>query len=364
MWSFATMKPEECSLTIIDEEKSGIRLVRTSALRACKELIVGLGGDPAALFRKFEIEQAILDHRSSVIPYRTMAQLLECASVELTCPDFGMRLALVQCGTNVLDPLYLVMRNSPTLGQAFRYSADHVQAYSAATQICFEKLADDSRVFVRFEILLERLSHQRQAVEFALMGMQRAALAISGGQIRAREVWFTHEPLAAMSIYRANFDATLRFGQSMNGLIFNEQELDRSVPDTDQQLYEAVTGFIDHRFPIVAIAISTRVRSIIARLLVEGNCTPERVASTLGLHPRTMQRRLRDQGESFEVIKDGVRRDVALRYLQDAHVPLVRVTEILGYSETSVLTRSCRRWFSASPRQLRSELSRENQGIG
>jgi AraC-like DNA-binding protein len=53
-----------------------------------------------------------------------------------------------------------------------------------------------------------------------------------------------------------------------------------------------------------------------------------------------------------------VRRDVALHYLQQPEVPLVRVTEMLGYSETSVLSRSCLRWFSASPRRLRNDLNR------
>ena len=69
-------------------------------------------------------------------------------------------------------------------------------------------------------------------------------------------------------------------------------------------------------------------------------------------------RRLREEGESFEAIKDSVRRDVALRYLQQPDVSLVRVTEILGYSETSVLSRSCLRWFCASPRELRNGLTR------
>ena len=104
--------------------------------------------------------------------------------------------------------------------------------------------------------------------------------------------------------------------------------------------------------------LSARVRLIIARLLVEGNCTYKRAACTLGLHPRTLQRRLRQEGESFEAIKDSVRREVALRYLQQPDVSLVRVTEILGYSETSVLSRSCHRWFCASPRRLRNDLNR------
>jgi AraC-like DNA-binding protein len=75
----------------------------------------------------------------------------------------------------------------------------------------------------------------------------------------------------------------------------------------------------------------------------------------LGMHARTLQRRLREEGESFESIKDSVRRDLALRYLRQPAMPLIRVAEMLGYSATSMLSRSCYRWFSASPRQLRGK---------
>ena len=338
-------------------EPTGNLLVRADALRNFKDLAASLGGDPAAMLQKSQIDPAVLDNRNGVLPYRKMVQLLERASVELGRPDFGMRLAALQIGTKVAGPLDLAMRNSPTLGEAFRYCADHVQAYSTATQISFEK-PDERRVFMRFEILLARLPQQRQVLEHSLALIQHQALAISRGQARAREVWFTHEPLAPMAAYRANFNAALRFGQSMNGLVFNEEDFELPVPDSDPQLYEIATSFIDHRFPSSAVTLTAQVHSIIARFLAEGNCTHERVSSALGLHPRTLQRRLREEGESFEAIRDSVRRDVALRYLQQPNVPLVRVAEILGYSETSVLSRSCHRWFSASPRQLRNELNR------
>ena len=336
---------------------TGILLVRADALRNFKDLAASLGGDPGALLRKSQIEPAVLDNRNGVMSYRKMVQLLERASVELDCPDFGMRLAAMQEGTKIQDPLDIAVRNSPTLGEAFRYCADHIHAYSPATQLCLEK-TDDRRVFMRFEILVPRLSQQRQAIEHALARIQQASFVISRGLVGAREIWFTHEPLAPVSSYRAHLNAALRFGQSMNGLFFSQEDLDRPVPDTNPQLYEIATGFIDHRFPSSTVTLSKRVHGIIARLLAEGNCTYERVTSALGLHPRTLQRRLREEGESFESIRDSVRRDVALRYLQQPNVPLVRVTEILGYSETSVLSRSCHRWFSASPRQLRNELTR------
>jgi AraC-like DNA-binding protein len=322
---------------------------------------VSLGGDLAAMLRKFSLEPAALTRPNTVIPYELMTHLLEFAAAELNCLDFGMRLAAlqsVQGPTKVLGPLDIAMRNAPTLGDALRYCADHVHACSTATRVSFDKLRGDPRVFMLIEIPSTDLIQQRQVVEHALALSQHAISAISGGQVQAREVWLTHEALSPPATYRSYFNVPVRCGQSMNGLFLDEHDLGATVPDADPQLYEIATSFIDDHYPTAAISLSSRVRTIIGRLLVDGSCTHVQVATALGLHPRTLQRRLREEGESFESIKDSVRRDVALRYLQQPNVSLVRVTEILGYSETSVLSRSCHRWFRASPRELRDELSR------
>ena len=335
--------------------------VRVDALRQFDKLVASLGGDAATLLQRARIERAALDQGKGVIPFSQMADLFDRASNELACADFGLRLATTQAAhgaTKVLGPLDVAMRNSPTLGEALRYFANHVHAYSNALRICFEKIPNDARIFMSFEFTSMGFAAQRQAVEHALALIQHTVLAISGGQARARELWFTHEPLSSASTYRSHCNATARFGQSTNGLFFEASDFEQALPDADPQLYEIATSFIDQRFPTTAMSLSERVRIIIGRLLVEGNCTHERVASSVGMHPRTLQRRLRDEGESFEAIKDSVRRDVALRYLQQPNVSLVRVTEILGYSETSVLSRSCHRWFCASPRELRAAASR------
>ena len=79
--------------------------------------------------------------------------------------------------------------------------------------------------------------------------IQNASMVISRGQVRANEVWFTHEPLAPMATYRNHFNAVLRFGQSMNGLLFSQEDLDLPVPDTDPQLYEIATSLYRSSLP-------------------------------------------------------------------------------------------------------------------
>ncbi|MGN6724025.1 MAG: helix-turn-helix domain-containing protein, partial [Marmoricola sp.] len=50
---------------------------------------------------------------------------------------------------------------------------------------------------------------------------------------------------------------------------------------------------------------------------------------------------------------DDVRRAEAERYLRDTDMPLGQLAGVLGFSEQSVLSRACRRWFGASPTQVR-----------
>jgi AraC-like DNA-binding protein len=118
------------------------------------------------------------------------------------------------------------------------------------------------------------------------------------------------------------------------------------------------TSFIDKKFTRVTPPMHALVRGLILQHLGGEDCTNDRIATELGLHPRTLNRRLKAEGKSFEGIKDEVRRDAALRYLQQSDMPLTQIAERLGYAETSVLSRRCVRWFGASPRQLRSAATR------
>jgi AraC-like DNA-binding protein len=337
-------------------QDGGRAMVCVDVLYKFREVVVKLGGDPNALLSEAQVDPASLDNRHAVIPHRTYVRLLERAAGELSCPDFGMRLAAAQGGVKILGPLGYVMRNSRTLREAYRYCVEYVQGYSTAVHMSFEDSRVEGSVFLRIEIPAAGLPKHPQRLERALLLTQHSVVNISGGQARAREVWFTHEPVAPLSTYREHFGSAVRFGQQMSGLLLADSDLDLPIPKADPQVYELATNFIEQRFPATDTVFTPRIRTLVERLLFEGNCTHGGVAAMLGIHPRALQRRLRTEGESFEGIKDSVRREIALRYLKDSSIPLIRVAKMLGYAETSALSRSCYRWFAASPRQVRGSL--------
>lgn len=330
-------------------------VVRVEALRLYSEAVCELGGDPAKLLAQAHIDPNALIQADTVISYRSMIHLLERTALELACPDFGLRLALRQGGIAVLGPLEVAMRNSSTVGEAYRYCAGHLQVYSPVVHIQIEDDRANARHFMRFEILLRRVPHQRQAVENALALTHLAVMTLSRGSFGAREVWFTHERQLPLSHYQRIFGGPVQFGKPFNAVFFNSRDLAQPIPGQNPQLYELASSYIDTQFPSTSMHLVTRVHAISARLLVLGLCTHVEVAARLNLHPRTLQRRLREEGTSFEAIKDDVRRDAAARYLGESDIPLTKIAALLGYSEPSVLTRSCQRWFANSPRQIREK---------
>ena len=92
------------------------------------------------------------------------------------------------------------------------------------------------------------------------------------------------------------------------------------------------------------------------------SCSRETVCAELGMQPRTLHRRLRKVGITFEALKDEARRNLAAHYLAQSDVRIIDVAGRIGYSETSAFTRACRRWFGLSPRRLRQRLVAQNPG--
>jgi AraC-like DNA-binding protein len=329
-------------------------LVHADILRFFPNLVTQLGGDPQSLLQRVGIDLSDLSRGQSTVGYRSMVNLLEYAAEELRCPDFGMRLATLQGGGQVFGPMGVVMKNSATLGDALRYVAKHCHAHSLAARVRLERDPISGKQFVAHEILVDRLPNRRQAVEQLLLLAHLNAMEITGGQARVREVHFRYQRLSSRATYRRYFGCDIRFDQQADGVVFHERDLLCPIVDPDAHLYQTATSFIDKHFTRIAPPIHARVRGVILQFIETDNCGKERVAAELNLHPRTLLRRLKAEGKCFEAIKDEVRRDMALGYLQGTDLPLLRIAEKIGYAEHSVLTRSCSRWFAATPRELRS----------
>lgn len=75
------------------------------------------------------------------------------------------------------------------------------------------------------------------------------------------------------------------------------------------------------------------------------------IANQLHMTPQTLHRSLKREGTSYQRIKDSIRRDIAVTKLVKDRLPVKRVAEIVGFSESRSFTRAFKHWTGLSPRE-------------
>ena len=317
------------------------------------ELVAELGGDPAELMRQVGIGGAN-GEGAAALTYREVAALLDLAAASLGCKDFGMRLATRQSGDAIYGPLGEVMRNSPSFGDALGYVSSHAYAHSLAARIWLKRFSEGRLVFVGHDLLTGHMPGRSQLMEQILLVGNLGARQLTGGRARARRVLFRHQPISPLGVYRRHFGCDVAFGQIDDGMVFSAADLASPVIAPDRQAYASATAYIEATFTRHRPPLHAEARGIIMRLLASGDCANERVAAELFLHPRTLHRRLREEGTSFQQVKNEVRADLMRYYIEQTGLEFAAISERLGFAEQSVLTRQCNRWFGLSPTRMRA----------
>ena len=132
--------------------------------------------------------------------------------------------------------------------------------------------------------------------------------------------------------------------------------LDGWRPGGSAQLRQIAETYLRQVSPPRTKSFTIRVANVARGLLRSGESTPEQAAAVLGIHPRTLQRRLQAESTSFEKIKDDVRRELAESLLSQPNVSLSQIASLLDYADSSAFSRSCRRWFGEAPSLVRKRL--------
>ena len=279
--------------------------------------------------------------------------LLNIAAELLETPDFALQLAHTQ-DVPMPGTVVLMATHAATVGEACRLAARYMHYHSPGLQFYVE---DDpykpSHTRLRLEMDAPAMLERRQSVEL-WMGVAHRFLVLVAQQAGADwTLRFRHAGGLDDGQYRTHFDGAVLLAQSCDALSFPTRLMDAPVAthsSVGQLAMERRVSTMMHRFPLDLVP---RVETLVSQHLSKGDGTLVHVAGLLGLHERTLQRRLKEQGVYFQDIVERVRRSRAEQYLVYPAIPLAQVSAMLGYSEQSSFIRSCRRWFDTTPQAYR-----------
>jgi AraC-like DNA-binding protein len=150
--------------------------------------------------------------------------------------------------------------------------------------------------------------------------------------------------------YAARLEAvlgtTVEFGAPRNRILFPTAWLDLQSPLANPLLHATTLANLREMTAASANEPGTFSGRIEQMLLAApiGRLTVEACAQSLGVSPRTMARRLGEEGRSFRILLDAAMRYRASAMIDKGTIPIPRIAEQLGYQDTASLYRAMRRW--------------------
>lgn len=329
-------------------------VIRSAGLRAFGTTVTELGGDPAALAARAGVPLEALHTDDLMVPAEAMATLLEVAAAELDCPDLGLRIADRQ-DLSMLGPLAPAVQNSPTMGEALACASRYLFVHAPSLSIGIEEdpYAVRGVVAVRYGTQ-PGLPHPPQATDLGLAFVHHAVRLLAGADYGLRTVELPHQPVAALSTYEDYFGVRVHTGRAAAMLRVPARLVDHPLDGADETIRRMAVSYLDAQAPPETREVVPRVRAAVRQVLGTTGADIGSVARLLAVHPRTLQRRLAEEGASYSAVVDEVRRGAARRYLTATDMPLTQVAAALGLSEQSALTRASRRWFGVTPSDVRA----------
>lgn len=325
-------------------------MTRAGVLTNYVEVAQHLGLNPILLLRKVGLSRAWLEQPEQRIPSSVAVALLEESARESGCLTFGLRMAESRQLSD-FGAISLLLMHQPTLRDAIRTTVQYRHLLNESLAIYVEEF--EKTIVIREEVVTDVPMPSRQATELAIGVLYRLCSALLGSSWHPISVSFTHDAPPDLQLHRRLFRCNLEFGAEFNGIVCPASELDKPNPTADPALARFAQHYVDTLATDTDHSVVLDVRKAIYLLLPMGRASIEQISEAMGTNVRTLQRRLEAQGETFSDLINSVRRELAIRYMENEHYSMSQVADLLGYGMPSSFTRWFNVQFGMSPMRWR-----------
>lgn len=157
--------------------------------------------------------------------------------------------------------------------------------------------------------------------------------------------------------YAEYFGRKVRHGDRPS-LSFSSEDATRPFLTANEKMWEYFEPELQKRLSCLDGKATTteRVRGALLELLPSGEASLSTVSKKLGTSTRTLHRRLEQEGQSFQVVLNATREELAKHYLRSSSYSGAEISFLLGYDDPNSFFRAFHGWTGSTPEQTRSEL--------
>lgn len=308
----------------------------------------------APMLARFGLTLELLNDPVALISYTAAVGLLEACALQWKCPDLGIQMGHLKT-LDYMGAVGLVARLSNTVGEACHAIQMNIAIHSNGYSLDMEH--GNSLTHEPASIAYTPKPGSGcgpQMVELSLCRIyQFLALTSGADRVKVREVTFQHAPIGSSHSAQQFFDCPVHYGRVRNAIFFAPELLLAPTAVRDNAYAPLVQAYLQQERLQADSDVVAVTRRLIAQLLSTGRCTRDSVAEFLHIHPRTLHRRLLEQGTSFAQIQDDYRRTKAMEWVQGNNFSLTQISLMLGYAHQSAFSTAYRRWCGAPAREVR-----------
>jgi AraC-like DNA-binding protein len=325
--------------------------VRIGPLLGIPAILQELGHDPGPVLKDAGFQAALFTDPDTEISYVAASRLLASCVATTGRRDFGL-LVGGRAGPSSLGIAGFMLHSAADVGMALRgllQNLDlHDQGGTPTLQI------KGSITLLGYAIHQPGSEATDQIYDLSMAIACNIMRNLCGRHWNPTEVYLSHRQPGDLTSYRHFFRAPLSFNADKTAVAFQTRWLDHRISGADDQLHRYLEREAAALHKLRKTGIASELRRLLRRSLAAGNASADDLAGHLGLHVRTLNRRLRGEGTSFRRELDGIRYETARQLLAESSMPIARIAKVLNYADASAFSRAFKRWSGLTPDKWRS----------
>lgn len=306
------------------------------------------------LFRAAGIEADLRHHATPMVSPTTILWLMrECVMQARPPHHFPFVLGEAFAFEN-LPALDTFVTTSPTLRDSLRIF-EWLQTLMPLCKMTVDESGELAVLKVDMAQLPDDVPGIEYFIEMEFATINKFARMLMGDEAQAERVCFTHGNSTRLAQYEQLFKSPVRLNQPFNGVMFQKSLLDAPLKGASPTLHKQAESVV-HEYLSKApgkVSLVDALYQVFAenpQLLGQGI---ERAAARFQLHPRTLQRRLQDEGHRFAEVQAKARFQLAADWLVSEQTDVETVSERLGFADRHSFTRAFKRWAGVTPSEFR-----------
>jgi AraC-like DNA-binding protein len=326
--------------------------VRFAPYLALPEVLREFGVEPGDVLDAAGVSERIFDDPDDVVPYPVVGRLIAVSARLTNCDHIGLLIGQrSRLATMGLPGRFAL--SADTAGEGLQRFADFFTLHNTAATVSVTTGGGFTR-------LVYAVSEPGMG-DTGQLQLGAMALAFNILQDLCGPRWLPTVVTIASSApsnlrpCQRFFRAPLRFDSDESSLVFESHWCDRPLPAVDPVARRQVESEVLARRAELLADFPLTLRNVLRKQLASGDFSMEAVAALLGMHRRTLDRKLKRHDLLYGELLESVKCDVACQLLRDTHMPMQTVAESVRYTSAANFSTAFRRWTGVTPSAYRRQ---------